>query len=357
MNASAATTTTRSVGNAGAIRRAYQAGLNLGGGGGLSEIPVFDFTGIYSEDTTNYHLQWEHFATRERMREANGGTGNHVMWRAVPATLALDAPARVVFDEWMEAYKADHSRLQQRDRVIRNRPSAAVDGCFVDAKTFVAEEQTFSRNPDSTCNKLMPSYAFPRYVAGGPLAANKLKCQLKAIDPGDYAVSFTAAELARLGAIFPDGVCDWSRRGVEHVGVLPWPSSPATGVIGLAPCYSGTGEEIEEARCTPPVTLSVDPGAPAHGGSEAWVTATVRAAPGFSLSRWSLRDVRLNGVPAADVHLGADGSAFHAMFDRSKLPASAGKAPTLFTITGRMAARGNEGRFVATDMARLQGDH
>jgi len=50
---------------------------------------------------------------------------------------------------------------------------------------------------------LFPTFAFPRYVAGGPLKANVYKCQLKRIDPSDYAVSFTAAEMQRLQSIFP----------------------------------------------------------------------------------------------------------------------------------------------------------
>jgi hypothetical protein len=32
----------------------------------------------------------------------------------------------------------------------------------------------------------------------------------------DYRVTFTAAEEARLKAIFPQGVCDWSRPGVKQ---------------------------------------------------------------------------------------------------------------------------------------------
>ena len=57
----------RTVGDAGAIRRAYQSGLTLGGGGGLATIPVFD-AGSYREDT-RYHYAWFHFAVRERMQK------------------------------------------------------------------------------------------------------------------------------------------------------------------------------------------------------------------------------------------------------------------------------------------------
>jgi hypothetical protein len=78
--------------------------------------------------------------------------------------------------------------------------------------------------PTSTCNTLFPSFAFPRYVAGGPLAANNIKCQLKPVDPADYAVTFTAAEMAQLQAIFPSGVCDWSKPGINRTNVVPWAS-------------------------------------------------------------------------------------------------------------------------------------
>jgi hypothetical protein len=51
-------------------------------------------------------------------------------------------------------------------------------------------------------------------VAGAGVAADIVKCRLKPIDPRDYGVRFTAAETARLRAIFPAGVCDWAKPGV-----------------------------------------------------------------------------------------------------------------------------------------------
>jgi hypothetical protein len=113
--------------------------------------------------------------------------------------------------------------------MARNKPADVVDGCWVPAtsttpRRFIAEPTTFSSQPDSECNTLYPSYASPRYIAGGPLAANILKCRLKDVDARDYAVQFSEAELARLRSIFPDGVCDWSKRGVNQTGVVTWPS-------------------------------------------------------------------------------------------------------------------------------------
>jgi Tannase-like family of unknown function (DUF6351) len=342
----------RTVGDAGAIKRAYESGLNLGGGGGMASIPVFDFTGIYSENTTNYHLQWEHFATRERMREENGNADNHVMWRAIPATIALDQPARVVFDQWMEAYKADTSNLSQRQKVIADKPSGAVDGCFTDATTFVAEPQTFSNQPTTTCNALMPSYAFPRYVAGGPLSASILKCQLKPIDPSDYAVTFTAAEMARLQTIFPSGVCDWSKPGVNQVRVLPWPTSPATGVIDLTPCVAGY--ESPDGLCLPPMSVDIVPQAINLRGGNGLVTAILTAAPGFDLSQWTLSGVTLNGAPAVSTALSADGTSYVATFTKAELSGLSAGNSIILTVGGTLTKNGtgDQGQFVATDSVK-----
>jgi hypothetical protein len=124
----------------------------------------------------------------------------------------------------VEAVTADTSGLSQREKVVRDKPSAAVDGCWSSPTTFIAEPQTFSRLPNSQCNTLFPSYAAPRLVAGGPLAANVIKCQLKPLDASDYTVTFTSTEWSQLQAVFPNGVCDWSKTGVNQTGVVPWGS-------------------------------------------------------------------------------------------------------------------------------------
>jgi hypothetical protein len=210
----------RTVGNAGAIRRAYESGVNTGGNGGLSAAAIIDF-GSYNE-MAGYHYQWHHFAVRERLIDANGNADNHVLFRGNNATTLPLNHAFDVMVQWLEAVKADHSNVPLRRKVIRNKPAEATDGCY-DTDTppnFIAERQTWSALPTSQCNTLWPSYSFPREIAGGPLANNIIKCQLKPIDMGDYTVSFTTAERRRLRSIFPDGVCDWGRRGVNHVPLL-----------------------------------------------------------------------------------------------------------------------------------------
>ena len=210
----------RVAGDVGAIKRAFQSGLMESATGGLADIPVFDTSGKFNDDS-GYHYQWYHFAMRERMKQANGDTANHVMWRGDPPTGFANAwPA---FIGWMEAIHKDKSNRTPRQKAIANRPASLVDGCWRDDKTFIKEPQTFG-HAGTPCNTQWGSYAFPRYVAGGPLAANIVKCQLRPIDAKDYKVSFTPEQMARLRRTFAGGVCDWSKPGQGQAKIVTWAS-------------------------------------------------------------------------------------------------------------------------------------
>lgn len=207
----------RSVGDLSAIKRLYQSGVHMSGAGGLKSIPILDVTGRYADDG-GYHYQVFHFAARARLAEANGNADNYVIWRGNPVPYEQAWNAII---QWVEAYKDDAGSGDQRDKVLKNRPASVVDGCFDGTNTFIAERQTLSSTPNSRCNTLYPSWAVPRMVAGEPVSLNVLKCVPKAIDPKDYAVAFTDDELARLRHIFPEGVCDWSKPGVNEVPIKP----------------------------------------------------------------------------------------------------------------------------------------
>lgn len=209
----------RTAGDLSAIKRAYQAGLTLVGSGGLASIPIVD--NATSNEADRYHYGWFHFALRERLRQANGSADNLVMWRA---TSGSDAEA--LFEKWMLAYASDASADPPRAKVLRAKPKEGADGCY-DRSTppaFIAEDLVFSSKPISKCSTLYPVYSNARREAGGPIAADILKCQLKPIDARDYRVTLSPADRARLKAIFPTGVCDWSKRGVNQVPVVPWGS-------------------------------------------------------------------------------------------------------------------------------------
>jgi hypothetical protein len=209
----------RTAGDAGAIARTYQGGLLLSGKGGLASIPIFD--NATSNEAGGYHYGWFHYALRERLRQANGNSDNLVMWRS-----NVPSDAKTLMDTWMSAYTADASSDPQRTKVLRAKPANGVEGCY-DKSTppmFIAEHLVFTSQPTTKCSALYPVYSNTRTEAGGSVAGNVLKCQLKPIDPKDYKIMFSADERARLSSIFSGGVCDWSKPGVNQAPVVTWPS-------------------------------------------------------------------------------------------------------------------------------------
>ena len=142
----------RAVGDAGAIKRAYQAGLIMDGDGGLKNIPVFDM-GSYN-DTSGYHYQWYRFAIRERLR---AGQRRRRQPRDVARLERAACRRRGSCSTCgSTAIKADHSDISEHQKVLNNRPAALVDGCWPSTTQFVAEPQTLSSQPNTTCNTAYP---------------------------------------------------------------------------------------------------------------------------------------------------------------------------------------------------------
>ena len=213
--------TARTSADPAAIRAAYRSGLMLNGGRGLAATPIIDYR-AYRDDLAqgDIHIRYTSFATRERLRKANGHVDNHVMltddrkWSdSLRAPVLANALAQM--DQWLTALTDDTSNDPKIVKVRRAKPVDLVDACWTrdDAPQRIAETATYG---SGRCEELYPSNAVPRGVAGGPVASDIVKCQLKPIASSDYKVSFTAEEMTRLGRIFPDGVCDWSKPGVEQ---------------------------------------------------------------------------------------------------------------------------------------------
>src|SRR5262249_38418872 len=105
--------------------------------------------------------------------------------------------------------------------VTAAKPDTAFDLCYLTGDPTFSTPVTDMATCDA--DPRLAKHASPRQVAGGPLTEDILKCQLKPLDPADYAPAvFTPAQLARLQTVFPGGVCDWSLSGV---GQQP-PQSP-----------------------------------------------------------------------------------------------------------------------------------
>jgi hypothetical protein len=117
---------------------------------------------------------------------------------------------------WLDAISADPAPLST-DKVVKHKPAAAVDTCWDAAGNAIVEPASFTAK--NRCNELYPIHSEPRLVAGAPLTNDVMKCQLKPISFADYKAPFSDAQKARLEAIFPAGVCDFSKPGVNQVPI------------------------------------------------------------------------------------------------------------------------------------------
>ncbi len=213
----------RSVGDPIAIRAAYEAGFINAGGGGLATTPIIHYRS-YTDLIGDIHSRERDLSIRARLIKSNGDADNEVIWvapmapRSAPgqpapaagptvnlAPLALDAMTK-----WLDALAADQTPLTHA-KVVRHKPAEAEDAYWKDGKK-TAETANF--DGDTGYNRAFPMHSEPRLVAGAPLANDVLKCQLKPVKMSDYKVAFTAEQEAKLRAIFPTGVCDFSKPGM-----------------------------------------------------------------------------------------------------------------------------------------------
>jgi hypothetical protein len=214
----------RSVADLPAARAAYQTGRLTNGGGGLKEIPIIDHRG-YNDHVPggDIHVRYHSFSMRKRLEKANGTSANQVMlvegneFGLYDTRKPLVQKAILELDRWITGISEDSAAGSKLDKVVRNRPATLQEGCAAGDGSFIAQPQV--RDPSTRCEQLYPSNSFPREVAGADIAADIIKCQLKPLDTSDYSVAFGAEQWARLEAIFPGGVCDWSKPGVEQQGL------------------------------------------------------------------------------------------------------------------------------------------
>ena len=212
----------RSVGDPIALRAVYESGLMNSGGGGLANVPILHLR-PYTDAAGDIHDRGRDLTIRARLQRANGRADNQVIWVGPPraagtqtggvdlAALSLDT-----MTAWLDNIAADPAPLST-EKVVRNKPRDATDACWDQAGKKTVEVASVDGN--GTCNSLYPVHGEPRLVAGAPPTNDVVKCRLKPINFADYKVTFTEAQKARANAVFPSGVCDFSKPGVEQAPI------------------------------------------------------------------------------------------------------------------------------------------
>ncbi len=232
----------RTTADAAALEVAYRAGIVLNGKNHAKHAEI-DMRGYDDSLTpavtmapgaflTGIHHVWRSFSIRDRLDRDAGGHDNQVLWRfglngfAVPPG-NMGTEAFLTMDRWLTNLKADTSTAAIEQKVKAAKPAEAFDYCLLSTdpaqSTKVTNQQTCDADP------LLNPEASPRQVAGGARTEDVLKCQLKPLDAAEYApATLSANQLARLQAVFPQGVCDWSKPGVGQQA----PVSPLTFAAG-----------------------------------------------------------------------------------------------------------------------------
>ena len=134
----------------------------------------------------------------------------------------------------MTAILADKSNKTQAQKVAADRPKDVVDTCY--APKGGADISAIERITDKAkCAKLFPMSSDARIVAGAPMTDDVFKCQLKPVSATDYKTAPSADQLAALKAIFPAGVCDYSKPGVgQGAKLVTWAMFKGNGeFVGL----------------------------------------------------------------------------------------------------------------------------
>ena len=242
------------------VLKTYYSGGLVSDGRQLAKLPIIDLRGNQAA-AGDIHMNWRAWETRDRLDRQYGNHDNHLIWAytggggagAPGAALALQS--FLTLDQWLTNIENDPSTLPIDLKVRANKPATAHDICLT---TNGATDLTDVGLGAPACP--VTFQASPRQAAGGPLAENIFKCSLKPLDfsDADYGgATFTTDQQMRLAAVFPTGVCDWSKLGVGQVPEVPFTTfkdGPGGKPLGDAP-VSMAINQAPDARCTS-VTVS-----------------------------------------------------------------------------------------------------
>ncbi len=208
----------------GAVETAYRAGL-VTHGETLKKVAIIDVRS--AAGNPEIHTDFHSYAERQRLVNAQGHYDNQSIWRLleVPNLPSIAGPESfAAMSRWLHAIDADTSSDPIETKILRNRPEGAEDSCIIN---------DMKSNDLSRC-ALFTYYGDPLIASGGPRSNDVLKCTLSPLPTvwpadGSYGqIPFTPTvgpllgEWDRLRALFPEGVCDYSRPGVGQVPVQPW---------------------------------------------------------------------------------------------------------------------------------------
>lgn len=250
-----------------ALANMYRSGW-LNSASNMSGVAIIDHGG--PDPGIAHDAQWA-WAMRERLMREQGHYDNHVIWFGQTPLIGdpnYSSEALLAMDRWLAAMEQDGRNVPLDEKVVQNRPADLSDRCSsVSALTAPEGIQLPLLQP--TLNQLLgpvlgpilfaahtgldpvldpalrlvvdpllaavcgaglvgdtlrTEFTTPRGIAGQSGTYDDHKCQLKPLNRNDdYGpFGFSDAEWQQLEAAFPEGVCDYSARGVDKQLTVPW---------------------------------------------------------------------------------------------------------------------------------------
>ena len=196
------------------LARAYRSGM-INEANNMNQVAIIDCRG---PNPGLFHDAYRAFATRDRLQRDFKTHANQLIWEG-PVPLTADNNCELnsfkAMDQWLTAVQKDHGHASLPTKIIKDKPKGLSDECW-------------DGNGKKLSNSLCPAGVVnvagtPRTVAGDPLTTDANKCQLRPLQRSDYhGITFTTAEWKSLQKTFPNGVCDYSKPGVDQQPTVPW---------------------------------------------------------------------------------------------------------------------------------------
>jgi hypothetical protein len=224
-----------------ALTTAFKTGRINEYSAGNASIPIIDVRSyldiVMPDGSVDVHTSYFSRVNRARYTATNGNSKNQVLVTVPTAgNLGMDIGSRTsplavvsrqlfdLMDQWLAAIAADKAAVPQAQKVARNKPAALVDSCYDGSLAKITDM--------AQCASMYPYHDDPRLVAGAPATDDVFKCSLKPVNAADYTPPLTDAQVAQVQAIFPDGVCDYSKPDAQKAPIAgTWLSYPTPGTF------------------------------------------------------------------------------------------------------------------------------
>src|SRR3954454_16966899 len=206
-------TQTRNAADRPALERVYRSGA-VDQADNLDKVAIIDLRG---PDPGAFHDAYRTLVIRARLDRNFGRHDNQILWRGqVPlfGDPAYTDESILAVDRWLAVVEKDTRSTSLADKIIQDKPKDITDRCTNGADQDIPAEE---------CDNVVQSYTDPRIEAGMPFADDTIKCELRPLRRSNYfPLHFDDASWTKLEKAFPNGVCDYTKPGVDRTPTVPW---------------------------------------------------------------------------------------------------------------------------------------